>query len=81
MSLGQQALLLPTEEQETAHLESRRKRSEFIRMSSLVYSSVLEATKFENSAASAGGRARQMMRAQVANACILLGSNANDCLM
>ena len=81
MSLGQQALLLPTEEQETAHLDSRRKRSEFMRMSSLVYSSVLEAMKFEYSAASAGGRARQMMRAQVANARILLSRNANGCLI
>ena len=33
--LGQQALLLPTEEQEMGHLESRRKRSKFIRPSSL----------------------------------------------
>ena len=29
--LGQQALLLPTEEQEVGHLESRRKRSKFMR--------------------------------------------------
>ena len=81
MSLGQQALLLPTEEQETAHLESRRKRSEFMRKSSLVYSSVLEAMKFEYSAARAEGRARQTMRAQAENARMLLGRNANDCLM
>ena len=33
--LGQQALLLPTEEQEVGHLESRRKRSKFMRPSSL----------------------------------------------
>lgn len=33
--LGQQALLLPTEEQELGHLESRRKRSTFMRPSSL----------------------------------------------
>lgn len=32
--LGQQALLLPTEEQEMGHLESRRKRSRFMRPSS-----------------------------------------------
>ena len=32
---GQQALLLPTEEQEMGHLESRRKRSKFIRPSSM----------------------------------------------
>ena len=35
VSLGQQALLLPTEEQEMGHLESRRKRSKFMRPSSL----------------------------------------------
>ena len=45
--LGQQALLLPTEEQETAHLESRRKRSRFMRNSSRAYSSELGAIKFE----------------------------------
>lgn len=33
--LGQQALLLPTEEQEIGHLESRRKRSKLMRPSSL----------------------------------------------
>lgn len=33
--LGQQALLLPTEEQEIGHLESRRKRSKLMRLSSL----------------------------------------------
>lgn len=33
--LGQQALLLPTEEQEMGHLESRRKRSRFMRPSKL----------------------------------------------
>ena len=33
--LGQHALLLPTEEQEMGHLESRRKRSKFRRPSSL----------------------------------------------
>lgn len=33
--LGQQALLLPTEEQDMGHLESRRKRSKFMRPSSL----------------------------------------------
>ena len=32
---GQQALLLPTEEQEMGHLESRRKRSRFMSPSSL----------------------------------------------
>ena len=45
--LGQQAWLLPTEEQELGHLESRRKRSKFMRYSSLAYSSVLGAIKFE----------------------------------
>ena len=33
--LGQQASLLPTEEQEMGHLESRRKRSKLMRPSSL----------------------------------------------
>ena len=33
--LGQQALLLPTDEQDMGHLESRRKRSKFIRPSSV----------------------------------------------
>ena len=33
--LGQQALLLPTEEQDVGHLESRRKRSKFMKYSSL----------------------------------------------
>lgn len=33
--LGQQALLLPTEEQEIGHLDSRRKISKFMRPSNL----------------------------------------------
>ena len=60
--LGQQALLLPTEEHETAHLESRRKRSELMRNSSLENSSLLEAMKSEYSAVRAGGRVRQTVR-------------------
>lgn len=42
--LGQQAWLLPTEEQELGHLESRRKRSKFMRYSSLEYSFILGTT-------------------------------------
>lgn len=61
--LGQQALLLPTEEQEIGHLESRRKRSKFMKYSSLDDSSESEAKKGEYSTASAGGKPRQAMRA------------------
>ncbi len=61
--LGQQALLLPTEEQELGHLESRRKRSRFMRYSSFEDWSVSEGKKGEYWAASAVRRVRQAVRA------------------
>ena len=61
--LGQQALLLPTEEQEMGHLKSRRKSCKFIRPSSLEDWSALEAKKGEYWAASAVGRVRQVVSA------------------
>lgn len=78
--LGQQALLLPTEEQEMGHLESRRKRFRLMRPSSLEDCSVVEATKGEYWAARAGGRVRQAVKAYAMRARISAGSDWNDCL-